>query len=127
MYRVVDCRVMIKNSNSKMHPNDVLWVLIEAQNDVHKLTGSKNPQIFMEEGARSGEIVATFLDHCENRRKLIELIFDRARQISPGGTGYRVVSLNPSVPISGQFEKSPLFRDTRKGLHDYPPPRHDIK
>lgn len=127
IYRVADCRMVIRNPNSELREFSLVWTLFEATKDVYKIIGTRNPQIHLEEGARPDEVIATFLDLCEQRREFIKMIFTRAQEISGEVSGLRIVALKTAEPPNGQFKKSALFRDTREGLHEYLPPRHDVK
>ncbi len=126
VYRVADCRVSVRNTGAEVHPSELSPTLIAARRDVYILTGDRNPDIYFEAGAQPNEFMFVYLDLCENRGEHIKLIVRRAMEISPEfRLEFRVVPATEAR--TDGIAKNAAFRDTREGLQDYLPPRHDVK
>lgn len=126
VYRVLDCRVAVRNTGEETSASYLYDLLSIARNDFYTLSGNRALSIRFAEGPREGELKLIFASQCEDRLGLSRSIFERAMEIEPG-LKLKARLIPPTEDRTDQNRKSSFFTDTREGLQDYLPPRHNVK
>lgn len=126
VYSILDCRVSVRNTGAEVHPSYLSAALFAAQKDFYTLTENWALKIRYENGSRGDEFKLVLLTQCEKRGDIAKSIAKRAMELDPA-LKLKVREIGPNEDRGDLDMKSDVFRDTRNGLQDYLPPRHDVK